>query len=411
MLKKKLSFFAVWVISVKGTINPGSADYVIKSIQAANEKKAEALIVELDTPGGLVSSVREMGQAISTSKTPVIVYVTPAGASATSAGALLSLASHAAVMAPGTNIGAAHPVGSGGEEIKGAMGEKVTNDVAAMARGFAEIRGRNPEIAELIVTKSKSYTAEEALKVGLIDVIAKSRTEMYQKLSEKKKINLTQVEEHHAEMSFAQKLLHLIAHPNVAMLLMSLGGILIYAEISTAGFGFAGIAGAISLILAFISLQVLPIQTGALALLVLGLILLFAELFVTTKGALAIGGIVSLMLGFLWLVDPAQSDLRVSYGLLIGMGLALSSAIFGLSWLVIRMKKNFAEARTKMGGGGVLGLEGYVGTVESVDSSGLAGKVQVRGEVWDFSSQTPLKVGMEVVVESAKDFCLNVKPR
>ena len=292
-LPQKTVYFA----EVRGTINPASAEFFEKSIQKAQNAGAEAIVFELDTPGGLVSSVRQMAQAAGSSKVPVVVFVTPAGASATSAGALLMLASHYAAMSPGTNIGAAHPVGPQGKDVEGAMGEKVLNDVRAFARGLAELRRRPIDIAEKIVSKSKSLTAEEAKKAKLIDVLAQDRLELLKKMNgveislngQKKILQTSNAKIERLEMSTGQKLLHLIAHPNIAAILMTFATLLIYVELNNPGVGIAGTLGAICLIVAFMAFQSLPIHTGGLMLLVLGMILMVAEAFVASGGALAAG--------------------------------------------------------------------------------------------------------------------------
>jgi len=227
---------AVWVAQIRGSINPAGVSYLKTSIKSAHENKAKALIVELDTPGGLVASVRDMAQVVDESPIPVIVYVSPAGAAATSAGALFMLSSHVAAMAPGTNIGAAHPVGSKGEEIKGPMGDKVLNDTAAFARSLAELRGRPIELAEQVVAKSKSFTAEEAHRNKLIEIIAATRAELLKKLH-MREVKLKSVSHVimtegavivEVDMTMGQRLLHYIANPNIAGILMTLAMLLIY---------------------------------------------------------------------------------------------------------------------------------------------------------------------------------------
>lgn len=404
-------------IEIRGTINPASAQYLQRSLEEATAQGARALLVELDTPGGLVSSTREMAQSIDRSQIPVIVYVTPAGASATSAGALLAISAHVAAMAPGSNIGAAHPVGSGGEEIEGASGEKAVNDVAAFARGLAELRGRPVDVASAVVSKSESFSAEEALKKKLIDVVAPQPQQIWDWLegrelkvgeSTLKMSGLSESPVVNLEMHPGEKLLHFLAHPNVAAILMSLGLLLIYAEISSPGLGLPGVAGALCLLVAFMAFQAVPIREGALALVALGGALIVAEFFATTGGVLAVGGIVSFILGLLWLVDPAETDLAISPVIIASSGLllALGGAVIVLA--AGRMRGLSERALKEIGGQGPLGLEGYEGRVSSVNGEGLTGSLKIRGEIWTFESDSPLKEGDHVRVIGKSDYRLKV---
>ena len=410
---------AVVVVPIRGTIDPATADFLENSLKRAHEMKAHAVIVELDTPGGLLTSVQSMAQAVSESKIPVIVYVTPAGASATSAGALLTLASHWAAMAPGTHIGAAHPVGQQGEDIKGTMGDKVLNDTAAFARGLAELRGRNVEIAEALVRKSKSLTSTEALQSRIVETIASSRDELLKFIDGKKTVvdkkeypfQTASSELVFFEMTWGQKLLHFLANPNVSAILMSLGLLLIYLELSHPGITFAGIGGVLCLLIALMAFQVLPVRAGGATLVLLGFLLMVIEPFVTTKGILATGGVVSFVLGLLWLVDPSQSDIHVSANVWIPIAIGLGSAVMLIGFAAARTKKLMLQTRAKMGGGGVVGLEGYEGHVESVHSDHLSGKAVFRGEVWNVRSNDSLEVGQTVRAERVEGFTVWVKPK
>lgn len=409
---------SIWIAEIRGTINPASADFLQSAIRKAERDHAEALIVELDTPGGLVTSVRQMAQLVDEANLPVVVYVTPAGASATSAGALLTIASHVAAMAPGTNIGAAHPVGAQGKEIEGAMGEKVVQDIAAFARGLADLRGRNPELAEKIVKESTSLTASEALNKNIIDVIAENRSELLKKIDGRKVklrgarsevIRTEGVQVKTAEMSWGQELLHYLANPNIAAVLMTLGMLLIYVELSNPGITIAGVLGVICLLIAFIAFQTLPIRTGGLALVILGLILLAAEPFVPTTGALAAGGAIAFVLGLLWLIDPDESNLRVSMAVWLPAGLALGSGAVLVGVAAARIRKLSEETYARIGGSSLMGLSGYKGVVEAVSEEGKSGMVHIRGETWNFVSAVPLKVGDTVEVEKAEGMKLLVK--
>jgi membrane-bound serine protease (ClpP class) len=396
------------LIDVNGSINPGSASYITESIQRAEAEQAEAVILRLNTPGGLLSSTRDIIQGISSSKIPVITYISPGGASATSAGALITIASHVAVMAPGTNIGAAHPVGGQGEEVKGPMGEKVTNDTAALARSQAELRGRSSEAAAKIVTKSESFSPEEALKAKVIDFIAADQESLLGQLKGRKvktaagEITLTAASAPVIrEMNLKQKFLHLIADPNISTMLIAIGGLAIYAEISS-GFSVLvpGIFGLFCLLLGFVSLQTLPINVGGALLFALGFALLVAEAFVTSYGLLTVAALVALFLGGLFLMDPATTDMRVSLSLLIPMvgSVGFIMAIIGL--MLYREKKGLGTQDR------VVGALAKIAT-----SEGRSGTAYVNGELWSFDSDEALQAGDEAPVQEIKSMRIQLKRR
>lgn len=407
---------------IRGTINPATVDYLKLAIQKASNANAEALIVELDTPGGLVASVQSMSQSIDESKVPVVVYVTPAGAAATSAGALLLISSHIGAMTPGSHMGAAHPVDTSGKDVPGAMGEKILNDTVSYAKGMAEIRGRNKEVIELIVTKSQSFTAQEAHAKKLIEVLADHEPDLIRKLHGRvvtsknfgtKTLNTENARVERVEMTIGQKFLHLISNPNIASIFMTLAMLLIYVELNNPGIQIAGILGVILLILAFMSFQTLPIRTGGLILMGVGFIGMFAEVFASTKGLLAAGGVLAFILGMIWVVDPTQTTQLVSPYVWIPAGTALGIAAFAIAWFAARVKEQARLALERMGGSGAMGLKGYRGQVESLSGKdALAspfGKLHIRGEVWDFVCEDSVRVGDQVEVESVNGFKLKVK--
>lgn len=406
----------VSVIEMKGTINPATLDYLKHGLKTAKQDGAKALIVELDTPGGMVASVKEMAQAIDSSDIPVIVHVVPTGAAATSAGALLTLSAHYSFMAQGTHIGAAHPVEAGGKEIQGVIGEKATNDTAAFARGLAEKRNRNVAVAESMVRQSKSFSAQEALKEKLIDGLTANTEEILAFLQTQKKLTAaSQARVIRIPMPLSQRVLHFLADPNIASMLLSLAIACIYIELSAPGVSLPGIVGVISLILSFMSFQMLPIRTGGLLLLILGVLFFIAEAFVTSHGLLAAGGAVAFVLGLIWVVDPAQSDLVVSPQVWVPMGLILLAVAVGFAWVATRGRKLAKETRDKIGGGDDFGITGYAATVESLSDAGAAsgkkGRVQVRGESWEFESSTDVTVGQAVEITAKRDFLLVVRPK
>ncbi|MBI3535235.1 MAG: nodulation protein NfeD [Deltaproteobacteria bacterium] len=432
LLFLSLTFFSLFAVSaqtpqinkvyfaeIRGTINPGSSGYLKTAIRTAEENKAQALIVELDTPGGLVSSVKEMAQTIDMSRVPVIVYVAPAGASATSAGALLMLASHVGAMAPGSHIGAAHPVDSSGKDIEGAMGEKVLNDTVAFARGLAELRGRNQALAEAVVTKSRSLTSQEAIDRYFIEVLAQDRTELLKKLEgrkvvlrkgEEKILHTDGAEIYTVSMSLGQQMLHYLANPNIATLLMALGMLCIYVEITSPGIHVAGIVGSIALLVAFMSFQMLPIRMGGFLLLILGVVLLLIEPFVVSFGAFAIGGTISFILGVLWVIDPSESQLKISPAIWLPTALALGAGAALIAVVAARLRRISQRVLAQMGGGGVSGLLGYVGKIEALDDTQRSGKALIRGEIWNVIAHSPLQVGDVVQVEKAEGMKICVKP-
>ncbi len=408
------------VAEIRGTINPASSDYLKSAIVSAEQSGAAALIVELDTPGGLVSAVREMAQNVGQARVPVVVYVAPSGASATSAGALLMLSAHVAAMAPGTNIGAAHPVGSGGEDIKGAMGEKAVNDTAAFARGLADLHGRNREVAEAVVAKSKSFTAEEAQKVKLVDLIAPTRDDLIRALHGRKvkvgedlrTLSTEGAPVRRIEMTPGQKLLHLLANPNIAGILLSLAILMIYVELSHPGITIAGVLGGICLLVAFMALQLLPIRIGAVGLITLGVLLMIAEAFVISHGALAAGGVVSFVLGLLWLMDPGATSLRISPSVWVPIAVGMGATVVMLSIAAARMRSLSRQTLALIGGGAAAGLAGYEGHVTALTSpDGRHAKASFRGEIWDVVSDQELKTGDLVEAVDAQGMVAKVRRR
>lgn len=417
----------IYVADLKGTIDPATEDYLEQVITVANSQPNDIavglILIKLDTPGGLIQSVRGMARAIDESKVPVVVWVTPAGSSATSAGALLSLAAHGVVMSEGTHIGAAHPVDSNGKDIPGTMGEKVVSDTAAFARTLAEKRGRDVGVAEQFVRQSLSLTAREALQKGLVDRIIGEVSELdglkVRGVKDRGEVilSLKRATPHAVEMSMGQKVLHFLANPNVAALLIALGTLGLYVEITTPGISFPGIFGVISLLVGFMSFQLLPIRTGGLLLLVLGVAFGIAELFVASHGMLAFGGVVAWVLGLLWVMDPSATTHTVSLAIVVPTAIALLAAAFGLMLLARRTQGLVSRALSEIKGGAVMGLQGYTGHVESVEgwisdsgaSRKFRAKVNLRGEVWDVSSDDELKIGDSVEVMSQEHFIVHVR--
>src|SRR5437867_3622752 len=304
------------VIVIDGTINPAVDDFIRESIGRAKLNRAHALVIQLDTPGGLLTSTRTIVKEILGAPVPVIVYVSPSGAGAGSAGVFVTMSGHIAAMAPGTNIGAAHPVGGGGQEVKGVMGEKIENFTASFSETIARQRGRNAEWAIQAVRKSVSITEKEALKLNVIDIVAKDLDDLLKQSDGRKvdldgrphTLSLKDVKVIRHEMNVKQRVINTIADPNIAYLLLMAGILGLYMEFSHPGVIFPGVAGAICLLLAFASLQLLPINYAGLGLIILGIGLLIGEAFAPSFGVLGVGGIISLALGSFFLFDTEGSD-------------------------------------------------------------------------------------------------------
>ena len=395
------------LIVIDGSINPAVDDFIGESITRAKAGGAQALIIQLDTPGGHLSSTQTIVKKILGAAVPVMVYVAPSGAGAGSAGVFITLASHIAAMAPGTNIGAAHPVAGGGQEIKGAMGEKIENFAASFAETIAQQRGRNAEWAIQAVRKSVSITEKEALKKNVIDIIARDIDDLL-KQADGRKVDLdgrpamlelkdVRIERH--EMSLKQKILNALADPNIVYLLMMAGILGLYMEFSHPGVVFPGVAGGICLLLALAGLQILPINYAGLALMLLGIGLLIGEAFAPSFGVLGIGGIISLTLGSFFLFDTEGSDLIIDRSIIFTSVATLGTFVLAISYLVFRSQKSKPTM-------GMQGLVGEIGEVRGKLSPG--GKIFVHGEYWNAEADGEIDVGEKVKVIGFEGMCLKV---
>jgi membrane-bound serine protease (ClpP class) len=398
-------------INVDATINPATADFIARAIKRAGNERAACLIIRLNTPGGLLESTRKIVGEILEAPVPVIVYVAPGGAHAGSAGVFITMAAHVAAMAPGTNIGAAHPVSMQGG-MDSTLGEKATNDAAAFIRTIAEKRKRNMEWAEDAVRNSVSITATEALEKKVIDMVAASVEEVLDKAEgmavemggSTATLHTKAVPVEEMGMTFAEKLLNLISNPNIAYLLLMLGFYGILFELYNPGSIFPGIIGAIGLILGFYSLNTLPMNYAGLALIILGIILLLLEIKITSYGMLTIGGVISLFLGSIMLIRP-DSPLelsRISRGLIIGTTLASAGFFVFVVGMGIR-----AQRRKP-----VTGSEGFTGeTGEAVEELNPIGNVLVHGELWQAESVAgTIAAGQRIKVTGRRNFKLFVEP-
>ncbi len=399
------------VITIDASINPATADFIHESILTASRTGAQALIIELDTPGGLLDSTKAIVKDLLGAPLPVIVYVAPSGAGAASAGVFVTMAANLAVMAPGTNIGAAHPVGGQGETISGDMREKVENFTASLSKTIAQERGRNVEWAEKAVRESVSITEQEALKLHVIDFVALNLDDLLRQADGKEvRIGGTKIvlevggaEIVRREMRLKQKFLNILANPNVAYLLMTAGLLGLYVEFTHPGVFFPGIAGGICLLLGLTALQVLPINYSGLALVGLGLALLISELFLPSFGILGVSGIVSFILGSLLLFDTAQSDLTIDPNIVYAAAATFAGFTLLVSYLVVRSQRSKPA----------LGREGLVGKVgevrQRIAPDKPPGKIFVYGEYWNAVASEPIDVGERVVVTRVDGLQLTVR--
>ena len=387
----------VYLLEVDGSINPALADYIVKGIAKAEQERATCVIIRMDTPGGLVTTTKTIIKEMMNARLPIVVYVAPRGSSASSAGALITVASDVAVMAPATNIGAAHPVGGGGEEISSSMSEKILNDLTAYMRGIVEKKGRNAEWVNQAIRESVSVTAKEALELKVIDLVADSIPDLLTKLNgrtlEKKgqtytfKTKDARVEKIAHGWRF--KILDVVANPNIAYVLMMIGGIGIMMEIYNPGSIFPGVAGGICMLLSLFALQVLPVNYVGVLLLILAVIFFILELKIVSHGLLAIGGVISLTLGSIMLFETEDSTMRVSWSVIIPT-VATVSAFFIVAMSLVA-KAWLRPART-----GSKGLVGAVGI--ALSDLDLEGRVAIHGEYWNARADRHIPSGEKVRV-------------
>ncbi|HVG08012.1 MAG TPA: nodulation protein NfeD [Thermoanaerobaculia bacterium] len=394
---------------VKAAVHPVSAELIVDAVRDADAARASVLIIELDTPGGLLTSTRDISSAILGAQTPVVVYVSPAGAQAASAGFFILMSADIAAMAPGTNTGAAHPVTAGGGDIEGTMARKVEEDSSANIRALARRNGRNVELAQAAVIDSRSYTADEALEGKLIDLIAPSFEKLVEALdgrTVKRGDDLITLRTRGAvveevEMSEMRRILSVIADPNIAFILLSLGGLGLYFELMNPGAILPGVVGGICLILAFFALSVLPVSYAGLALLFLALVLYIAEIKIVSHGVLAIGGTVALVLGALMLFKTPEPAMRVSLTVIASLAVFSLATVGFLMFMAIRARQ--VPVRT-----GREGLLHEIGTARSPIAP--RGKVFVHGEIWDAVSEEPVSAGEPVEVVAVRNLTLAVRP-
>lgn len=397
-------------IDINGSINPASAEYIHKSIEKAESQQAECLLIHLNTPGGLLNSTRDIVSDFFNSTVPVIVFVYPSGAHAGSAGVFITLASNIAVMAPGTNIGAAHPVTLQGSPDS-IMNTKGTNDAAAFIKSIAEKRHRNVQWAEESVRYSVSITEEEAIQQNVIDYIANDDRELLMQIDGKtievkggtKILKTKNAEIDTEEMGFFQKILNMISDPNISYMLMMLGFFGILFELFNPGAIFPGIAGVIFLVLGFYAMSSLPVNYAGLSLIIFGIILFLLEIKIISHGLLTIGGIVSVLLGsmFLFRASPTENIVSLSWSVIIGTTAA--TALFFL--FVVGMGLKAQRLKPVLGNKSMIGMTG-----EAKEMLDPAGMVSVNGEMWSAESLSGnIQAGDAIIVKEIKNLTLLVE--
>ena len=403
----------VYVIKIDGSINPSTSDFIRRSIDEAKIKNAECLVIQLNTPGGLLKSTRYIVSDILTAPIPVIVYVSPGGSQSASAGVFITLASHIAVMAPGTNIGASHPVSGDGSKMDSTMSEKVTNDAAAFIRSISEKRKRNVKWSEDAVRNSVSITETEALRDSVIDLVANDMNDLLSKINGrevetsagKKVLNTSNYTIVNFEENWFHKFLGIISDPNIAYILMMIGMWGIILEFYHPGGILPGVTGAICILLGLYGLHTLPINFAGAGLILLAIILFIAEIKVTSYGMLTVAGVIAMFIGSMMLIDTGSSPLEaavdISLSVIITTVVIIAGLFSVLAWLVIRTYRRKAMT-------GESGMIGEIGEV-FVDIVNGKGTVKVLGEIWKAESGENIAKGDKVKVLEVKDLTIVVQ--
>jgi membrane-bound serine protease (ClpP class) len=404
----------VYHATVDAVIHPISADFMVSAIRNADAAEAALIVFTLRTPGGLVDSTREITTAMLASRTPVVVFIAPSGSRAASAGFLITMASDIAAMAPGTHIGAAHPVSGSGQETDETMSKKAASDVAASARALAARRGRNLDLVDQAVLESRSYTEEEAAgaKPPLVEIIATDLDDLLKQLEGRTVARFdgttvvlrtadAQVQE--VQMNWRQQLLSAIAHPQIAYLLFSLGTLGLTIELWNPGSIVPGVVGGLCLLLALFAFSILPINYAGVLLILFGMMLLILEVKFTSYGMLGAGGIVSFVLGSLMLVDSSAPDLRLGLGFVLPIALGTSAILVFLVHLAVQAQRT----RVVTGTSGMLGERALALTALG---PGTTGQVRTRGEIWFARATEAIPAGAEVVVTAVAGLTLDVAP-
>ncbi len=402
----------VYSATVDALIHPVSAEFIVDSIDRADRDGAALIVFTLRTPGGLLDSTNSIVSRILSAKTPVAVFVGPSGSRAASAGFLITIAADVAAMAPGTHIGAAHPVQGGGEKLDETMAKKMASDVAAAARTWATGRGRNAQLADEAVRESRSFTENEAINAAppLIDLVVRDVPDLLAKLDGRtvRRFDGRTVVLKTAgarvvpiDMNWRQRLLSALAHPNIAYLLLSLGMLGLTIELWNPGAVLPGVAGGLCLLLAFFTFQVLPINYAGILLILFGIALLILEVKVTSHGVLSVGGITSLFFGSMMLMDSKAPELQVSLSVILPVVLGLSAIVL----MLVRLGLAAQRTRPTTGDAGMLGEAGRaIGPI----APGRPGRVQTHGEIWTAKSDDVIADGDEVFVKAVEGLTVTV---
>jgi membrane-bound serine protease (ClpP class) len=408
---------AVYVAEVRGVISPPVVNYLARVFAEAEAANASLIVIKMDTPGGLESSMREIIQDILDSPVPVAVYVSPPGGRAASAGLFILMAGHIAAMAPNTNTGSAHPVAGGGEEIDEVMTAKVVNDAAALIRSLASMRGRNAVWAEQAVRESVSVTEQEALDLNVIDVVAANLDDLIAQIdgqtvatmTDEITLNVSGAPQHEAPMNLIEQFLHVILSPNLAFILLTVGSIGIIAELYNPGALIPGITGVMSLILAFFALGTLPTNWAGVALIVMAVILYVAELNTETTGVLAVGGTVAFVLGGLILFRPFQPQSPVLPELAVSPWLIGVSTAGVAGFMLLVIGRVVATRKSPL----LTGHEHYIGQIAQVRHElHPDGRVWFQGQSWFARSESgqEIEIGKEVRIVGLEGLTLLVEP-
>ena len=397
-------------IVVDDTVHPITDEYIGRALTEAERNKDQALLIELNTPGGLLDSTRHIIEKILASPVPVIIYVTPSGSRAASAGFFILESADVAAMAPGTNTGAAHPVTLGGGKVDDVMKEKMENDAAALMRSVVSKRGRNVEVAESTVRQSKSFTEQEALSQKLIDYVASSQEDLLKQMQGKTvkrfdgkiiTLNLAGEPIRPFDMTLKQRILAFIMDPNIAFILLAVGALALYAEFNHPGAVVPGTVGVVFILLAIFALNLLPVRFAAVVLILASFALFALEAKFSAHGVLAIGGMVTMILGGLLLVDAPIPEMRVHLLTALAVSIPLGAITVFLMSIALKARANKVVT-------GVQGLVGEVGIAQTPLSP--HGKVFVHGELWDATSAVSVAAGQTVVVRGVEGLQLRVDP-
>jgi membrane-bound serine protease (ClpP class) len=424
------------LLDIKGSINPATSDYIVRSLEEAMARRATLVVLQMDTPGGLDSAMRDIIRAILASTVPVVTYVAPSGARAASAGTYILYASHIAAMAPGTNVGAATPVQIGGiptptepwptgkkdkdnqdkdrqkedqPEHKDSMTQKLVNDAVAYLRGLAELRGRNPDWAEQAVRQAASLSASKALELNVVDLIAEDVPALLEQLNgrlieiqgEQVQLNTENLRVEALEPDWRSKLLAVITDPNVAYILMLLGIYGLFFELSNPGYVLPGVVGGICLLLALYAFQVLPVNYAGLGLIILGIAFMIGEVFMPSFGALGIGGILAFVIGSVILVESGAQGYSIALPLIISVALFSAAFFIGVITFAFRVHRRPV----------VTGQEEMIGLpAEALEDFQGIGRVRAHGELWRAQTRTPLHRGQKLRVTGIEGLTLTVEP-